>query len=369
MRKSVVNVIILAIVLAFGLSFFGCMGGAGGGGDTSGAKNYNADVKVVAPEEIDTEHFVLEEDTTYYTSPGFSLWMEVNGAFLEMDYFYLDGNKRVYDNLYFYEDDYFYIVTDDYKDLYASLGDSADKEYAEEEKEQGYDIQLNVKKSGIYKLVFDLDTLKFDMEYKSEITTPVYYTIKNCQIYTTATNWVDMSVNPNNKDEFVINDFYIGVNQFVSFQDRTHTSLYKNTVDVSCAEKYATYQYPTTMVNVGGNYNVYINAKTYVVRFELLNPDTAEYTCVYYDGTDFIELAPQDSAVPYIFKQRVYVDTNYTTSVPKFHTKKYRTYNLTVVPSSAITSTEKYHYFKKIGTYDLTINLKTFELSVELLPE
>ena len=136
--------------------------------------NYNADVQVVAPQNITAEHFVAEEGTTYYTSPGFSLWMEVNGAFLKMDYFSLEGNKRVYDNLYFYVGDYFYIVDDDYENLYASLGDSSDVEFAEEEKEQGYDIQINVKKEGIYKLIFDVDTLKFDMEYKAAIETPRY---------------------------------------------------------------------------------------------------------------------------------------------------------------------------------------------------
>lgn len=101
--------------------------------------DYNADIQVVAPENIDTEHFVPVEDETYYTSPGFSLCVEVNGQFMIMEYFSIDGDKRVYDNLYLYVGDYFYIVTDDYKDLYASLGDSSDLEYAEEEKEQGYD--------------------------------------------------------------------------------------------------------------------------------------------------------------------------------------------------------------------------------------
>ncbi|MBO5328791.1 MAG: hypothetical protein J6B04_06430 [Clostridia bacterium] len=366
MKKKFTYFIATLMVVISALTLVGCNMGSGFKPNT----NYNDDIQVVAPENITNDLFVVEENTTYYTSPGFSLWMEVNGAFLKMDYFYLDGNKRVYDNLYFYKDDYFYIVTDDYKDLYASLSDSADSEYAEEEKEQGYDIQINVKKEGIYKLVFDVDTLKFDMEYKSEIDTPKYYPIKKCQIYSNAAKWVDMSVNPANPDEFVISNFAIGVNETITFQDATHTSIYKITLNESCNEKYGSYAYPSVVLNVGGNYDIYINAKTYEVKLELLNPDTAKYSCVYYDGTDFITLQPYDSAVPYVFRQRIVVDTKNTTSLPKFHTEKYRTYKLTVVDDfNLLSASSKNYYFKQIGTYDVIINLKTFEISVELLPE
>lgn len=349
--------------------FSGCIPTGTGGAPQ--IPNYNADIQTVAPEDITTEHFVAEENTTYYTSQGLSLMVEVNGAFLEMEYFSLDGDKRVYDNLYFYKDDYFYMITGDYKDLYASLGDFADLEYAEEEKQSGEDIQINIKKSGIYKLTFDTSTLKFDMEYKAEIQTPVYYTIKKCQIYSVATNWVDMGVNSANEEEFVINNFSIGVNQFISFQDTTHTSLYKVSLDESCNEKYGSYQYPSVMVNVGGNYNIYINKKTYVVRLELLNPNTAIYSCVYYDGADFITLQPYETDIPYIFRQRVTIATANDTQVPKFHTEKYRTYHLTVVDTASLLtrSSKGNYYFKKAGTYDIIVNLKNFELTVELLPE
>lgn len=363
MKKNFLYILAIVVVMMGGTSFVAC----DFGGTTT--PDYNADIQEIAPEDIKTEHFVAEEGKTYYTSPGFSLMMEVNGAFLEMDYFTLEGNKRIYDNLYFYEKDYFYIITSDYKDLYASLGDSADLEYAEEEKEQGYDIQINVKKAGIYKLIFDVDTLKFDMEYKAEITTPVYYTIPNCSIYSLATNWVEMSVNTANADEFVIHNYHIGVNEFISFHDRTHVSLYKVSMDENCNEKYASYKYPTVMVNVGGNYDIYINAKTYVVRMELLNPDTAAYSCVYYDGTDFITLAPYEEAVAYLFRQRIVVE-DANERLPDFHTEKYRTYDLTVVDEAGfLKSVGSSYYFKKAGTYDVIVNLKTFEITVELLPE
>lgn len=111
---------------------------------------------------------------------------------------------------------------------------------------------------------------------------------------------------------------------------------------------------------------MYINKKTYVVRLELLNPDTATYSCVYYDGTDFITLQPYESDVPYVFRQSIVVTTQYTTRIPDFHTAKYRTYDLTVVDTMNVLMS---NYFKQPGTYDVIVNLKTFEITAELLPE
>lgn len=366
MKKRVLCGILALSTLLGGIALVGCGAGAG----NAVKPDYNADIEVVQPENIDMEHFVADEGETYYTSSGLQLCMEVNGAYLIMNYFSLDGNKRVYDNLYFYEDDYFYMITGNYRDIYASLGDSADTEYAEEEREQGEDIQVNVKKSGIYKLVFDLDTLKFDMEYKAEIETPVYYTIKKCQIYSVASEYVEMSVNPDNEDEFVVRNFHIDAGKYIYFQDHTHVSLYKVSVDESCNNKYGSYTYPNLAVGIGGDYNVYINAKTYVVRLELLNPDTATYSCVYYDGNEFNELTPYNADVPYIFRQRLVVTTRWTTSVPKFHTANYRTYDLTVVDTTdVLMGSGKNYYFKEPGEYELTINLKTFEITAELLQQ
>ena len=158
MKKLFNNIILSLIVFVSVFSLAGCFGGT-----PSGPKDYNEDIKAVSPEDIKVEHFVIEENTTYYTSPGLSLCMSVNGHYMILDYFSLDGDKRVYDNLYFYKDDYFFIVTDDYKDWFASLGDENDKQYAEEEKEDGYDVQINIKTPGVYKVIFDTKTLKFDL--------------------------------------------------------------------------------------------------------------------------------------------------------------------------------------------------------------
>ena len=127
MKKKFLYLILALLFIISGVYLVGC-----NFGDTSNNTDYNADVEEVNPENITIDDFIIEEGKTYYTSESLSLMMEVNGAFLEMSYFSLDGNKRVYDNLYFYVDDYFYMITGDYRDIYASLGDSTDTEYAEE---------------------------------------------------------------------------------------------------------------------------------------------------------------------------------------------------------------------------------------------
>ena len=351
--------------LFLGVSAFALVGCNNENPPASG--NYNADIQVVAPENITTEHFVIEDNTTYYTSPGFSLYISVMGHFMAMDYFSLDGDKRIYDNIYFYENDYLYIVTDDYKDLFASLGDSSDTQYAEEEKEAGVDIQLNIKTSGVYKVIFDTKTLKFDLEYKAEIETPKYYTIKNCDIYSIATSWVEMSVNPSNEEEFYISNFHIDTGKIISFFSHIHISNFIPTLE-SNSQKYATCNKANIKIIIGGDYNVYINSKTYEVRLELTNPQTANYTCVYYNGNDFINLSLDDQNISYIFTLQYEVDTAYT-SVPKFYNTHYTQYKLSLATSPNIVGSGESYYFKTTGTYKLTINLITFEITAELLPE
>ena len=114
---------------------------------------------------------------------------------------------------------------------------------------------------------------------------------------------------------------------------------------------------------------MYINKKTYVVRLELINPDAATYSCVYYDGTEFIALHPYEVDTPYIFRQRIVVTTKYTTSLPKFYTAKYNTYNLKVVETDILTRSGNNYYFNQLGIYDVIIKLKTFEITAELLPK
>ena len=190
--------------------------------------------------------------------------------------------------------------------------------------------------------------------------------MKNCSIYSVATSWVEMGVNPANSDEFVINNFNVEAGKIIGFYNNLHVSNYKVTLEESIDGKLAEARKTSVTVNVGGAYNIYVNKKTYVVRMELLNPETASYSCVYYNGTDFITLDPYAAEVPYVYHHRIAVDKHDV--LPKFHTKDYKTYNLTVTESYLLNASGKNYYFQQAGMYDVIVNLKTFEISVELLP-
>ena len=178
-----------------------------------------------------------------------------------------------------------------------------------------------------------------------------------------------MSVNPKNADEFVINNFAIEKDTYVCFFNFVHTSNYKVTTEAGLDGKITSGSGSIVYALIGGNYNVYINKKTYVVRFELNDVSSASYSCVYYDGNAFLTLQPYESDVPYIFRQRIVVDEKYT-ALPDFHTASYRTYRLTVVDTENVFSAVgKSHYFKETGTYDIIINLRSFEVTAVRLPE
>ena len=177
-----------------------------------------------------------------------------------------------------------------------------------------------------------------------------------------------MSVNPANPDEFMLQNIALGEKE-VFFYGKLHVSNYKITLDASCNDTLASARKNTLTVNVVGNYNVYINAKTYVVRLELLNPDTATYSCIYYDGSEYITLTPYEEDVPHVFRQRVVVTTKYTTSVPKFHSAKYQTYKLIAEESDLIMGSDGDYTFKQPGEYEIIINLRTFTFEVVLLPQ
>ena len=223
-----------------------------------------------------------------------------------------------------------------------------------------------MKKSGIYRLTFDTETLKFDLEYKSEIVTPVYIPMKNCSVYTIDKEWTVMEVNPDNPDEYFLKDYEIKRDSLVSFFSNDHTSNYKITLDEGVKDKFVSGEGIASFMNIGGVYDIFVNKYTYEVRFSIKNLESADFGCIYYDGEDFIELEPVDEATPYLFRQRIEVTTKNTTSVPKFYSGKYTAYKLKVKPSELLSSTEKYSYFKNVGTYDLTVDLMNFEITVEL---
>ena len=366
MKKLLMHLLPITFIIMCSLLLTSCFGGGGIG--NSAEQDYNNDISEIQPESITTEDFVCEEGKTYYTSSDYSLMVSVNGEFLELKYFTVDGTKRIFDNVYFYEDDYFYVITSDYKYIYAALADSSDIQYAEEERQLGEEVQINVTKSGIYTVSFDAKTKKFDLEYKAEITEPKYYTIKTCSVYNIDKGWSEMTKNQDNTDEFCIKNYPISAGSSISFYNNLHTSNYNVTLHSSIDGKLASAKKALVSVNVGGIYNVYINSKTYEVRLELTNPETATYSCVYYDGKNFLPLAPTDGNTPYIFTCLVTIEYKYD-YIPDFHTDNYNTYSLEVEASELVIRGEDDAFFKETGDFVLTIDLKEFKITVARLPE
>lgn len=335
--------------------------------DTTISINNSIDLEVYTPNSN------LESDeNTYYISKQLVLVTSINGSFKVDRPFTLDENdenKRIYDNLYFYEKDYFWMdVRDsfDLNDMFYELSDPTDTQYVDVNSEAG---RLDIKKgqSGIYKVIFDISTLKFDLEFKSEIVTPVYETIENCSLYTTSTHWVEMKINSANEDEFILENFSVASKTRISFFSNIHTSNYKITVDENYKDKWISQSQNDAIINIGGNYNIYINAKTYVVRADLLNPLSADYNCMIVENGEFINLEAESDETPYIFSMQV-SGKKYGVVPDSFYSVGYMKYNLSFNDSELIMG-DTYKLFKQDGTYKIVVNLLTFKIDVLMLGE
>ena len=328
----------------------------------------------------------MGEEEQFYTSKKLSFVSSINGFYSVDKPFTLDksdDSKRIYDDIYLYIDDYFYMDMADSFNIYCNLSDDSDSEYATIYKEQNTDIYVLIKKQGIYKIVFDLKTMSFDMEYKAEITTPVYPEIKNVDmatvvdknvIYTTMTK-------AENSDEFLLENVNIQIGQSVYFNNYfTHTSTYKITLKENIDKKYAVVEGKNlkyVKFYIGGNYNIYLNAKTYEVNIVLNNINDATYFCQTYYNDEYIVIT-NSAENPYVFNYE-YTATEdiggygvHSDDIPKFYTKSYQKYDLAVTDSSLISKSEYKgaltYYFKKTGTYIITIDLSNFTISVSLKP-
>ena len=357
MRKNNVLYLIFAILFLLPSVFVmsGCFGSGTGGLNIDNSR----DLVVSEPAEGQTD------ENQYYTSKKLQLVTEINGSFKVGRPFVLDendANKRIYDDIYFYEDDFFKMDVSDSSLIFYSLSNDEDLEYVSINEDYGR-IVIKQGKSGIYKLVFDITTFDFDIEYKSPIDTPKYETIESCDIYSVATSWQQMIVNPENLDEFVINNFTVSAKKLVSFfSHNIHTSNYKITLSDACKDKYA-YQIgdkATQMcyMKIGGTYSVYINSKTYVVRFELVNIETADYYCI--SASSKVSNLQQSTEHKYIFTCD-YAASQYS-DVPDFYDDAYQKYNLTIQSSPFLRNGTG--WFLTAGSYKLTINLQTFTIEV-----
>ena len=189
-----------------------------------------------------------------------------------------------------------------------------DLEYAEVEKSQGEDVQVNIKVAGIYNLIFDVKTKTFDLDYVSAITTPVYETIEKCEIgYLDSNKEMQYVAMQKQGDELCVKNVHFAVGKGVGFYSAfTHVSWYKTTMDASCANqlifKRGTKPNSDIYFMVGGTYNLYLNPETYVVRAELVSADADGYSAyvILDENLDVLDepaqLSLNDNAINYQFK-------------------------------------------------------------------
>lgn len=248
MKRKFLCFIATLLALLNGISFIGCdlpndpydssSGNSSAEGEIPLIDN-QVDLKEFTPAPNDDYPYI--EGETYYQSNSVDLVTEINGNYTTDKPFTLDpenDKKRIYHNIYFYKEDFFQILYykkfGDLGSLYVIMSDENDQEYAEiEYTPQGSPLQVNIKEQGIYNLILDIETFGIDMVKVGEIDTPVYETIKTCELYVhlSADNY---TYSPMTLDT-ATNEYYmqaeIPLNASLGFFSASHNSRYKMTVD------------------------------------------------------------------------------------------------------------------------------------------
>ena len=387
MKRKFLCFIATLLALLNGISFIGCdlpndpydssSGNSSAEGEIPLIDN-QVDLKEFTPAPNDDYPYI--EGETYYQSNSVDLVTEINGNYTTDKPFTLDpenDKKRIYHNIYFYKEDFFQILYykkfGDLGSLYVIMSDENDQEYAEiEYTPQGSPLQVNIKEQGIYNLILDIETFGIDMVKVGEIDTPVYETIKTCELYVhlSADNY---TYSPMTLDT-ATNEYYmqaeIPSNASLGFFSASHNSRYKMTVDTGLNNTLAYWDFvnPTSVrVHVGGTYKVYFHAKTYVLRLELQNPDTANYYCQVGWNQGNV-LTPKSDSEPYLFEYNFDAQgtpTDPYVELPSFYPELGLSYALSIVDEDGFVFADS--YVTESGTYKLTVNLKDLTLTVKKL--
>ena len=317
-----------------------------------------------------------EDGETYYQSAAIDLVTEVNGNYSTNRPFTLDekdDTKRIYHQIYFYEEDYFQVLyyrnPNGLGDVYAVLTDESDHQYAEIKKtEKGTPYQIDIIQDGIYDLILDTKTLGIDMVRTGDIETPVYETIKTCQlgVFVSKDNSTKTAMTLDEETNEYVLEKDIPLGSTIYFTSASGNSRYKMSVDPKIEDRLvycgsATRQ--SAEVHVGGKYEVRFHAKEYSLKLTLLNPDTASYYCQvgWQEGKELTA----DPSAPYLFHYEFLAEgtpDNPRTDLPSFFPKLGMPYRLSVIDPDRLTISNK--VLNEPGTYDLAVNLKDFSLTV-----
>ena len=371
MKKTSLGILALSASLL--LSACSLFGGGGNGGNYT-----NSGLSSLPPEQIPSYVDPIE-GKTYYNNDAVTLSLECSGYFTNYTYFYVDEtdeNVRVYDNLYFYEKDYFYFVSKDVKNLWASIEGEYDTEAVEEEKENGYDIQINVKKAGIYTLKFNLETKKVKVIYKSEITEPKYFPVEKADIYSGLDKkYVSMTRSASNPDELEYKNLQIDASKGCAIVNSPlHGVAFRLGLEQSCNGKVITYIGNTLRDKsfygcIDGKINVYFNTKTYEMRAEFADKENSTFyvSALNMPGVPEPEVSKDH---PYIFTTTFTPASQYDLEVPHFYGKhvnllefNYSEDTIELYEYEYKGEMRSYYRFKELATYNITIDMSTLELT------
>lgn len=376
MKRIVCLVVTLLIFISstclVGCDFLSFLNDDKDDGNETPVINNSVDLNEYVPTPDDDTEYA--EDETYYTSVSIDFVTKVNGNYSIDRPFTLDKenqNKRIYRNVYFYEEDYFQVIY--YKDItklgtiYALLSDESDQQYVEVQyTEKGNPYQIDIVKKGVYDIILDIETLAIDMFFLRDIQTPVYETIKTCELKVHVSledySYTAMTLNQQTNEWYI--EKFIPLDASIGFYSDTHNSKYNMTVEPKLFDRYVYWSYNSrsqVQVHVGGTYKIYFNAKTYVLRLELQNPDTASYYCQV-GWKENKELTPVSPTTPYLFEHELVAEKDYT-ELPSFYPCLGMSYDLTVIDvEDNVFNDEE---VRNKGTYKLSVNLKEFTLTVE----
>ena len=373
MKKKFLGFLAAFFVLMSGMTLTGCdLFGDRGDGDGDNEPptiDNEVDLDEYTPTPDDDREY--EEGETYYTSTAIDLVTEIHGNYTVDRPFTLDKtdeNKRIYANLYMYEGDFFQVIyyknVNDLGQLYATLSDSSDTQYAEVELSTGGSpLQINILQQGIYNLILDTTTMAIDMVRVGDIDTPVYETIKACElmVHESLSNhtYSAMTLDTTTGEYYI--QAQIPMNASIGFFNASHMGRYQLEIAPESSNKWMYKSNADEIrVHVGGTYKVYFHAKNYVARLELQNPDTATYYCQvgWQQGN---VLSPKSASEPYLFEYE-YVAMQADEELLDIYPKLGMPYALSIVDEYELIDYGT--YFKEEGAYKLIINLKYFTLTV-----
>lgn len=354
------------------------------------------DEKLTQVNEAELAKWQDAGEGTFYKSDLYDMHCTIAGYFTYGRPFTLGEteNIHIYNNLCLYEGDEFFIAKNKSRnqgsflpnfDYCFKLKDESDTQYvtidSPAEDPTCGSLFVNQGKDGVYKITFDTETQLIDLEYLSEIETPKYDVLSGVDIQnihdSSDKKTTRMRENPDNPDEICVLGYSIPMYASIIFPNNLgcYTRVWLDASYVNTARTFTKRE--LLRFSRGGVFNVYLNTKTYVVRLEQLDYETAKYNCYYIfvndanPNGDALAMT-QDAEHPYIyhldnFSNRKELGFISTIRFVDIEPNERGTYKYVLEPTNTnISRDDNNGYFFTVGgTFNITINLKEGTLDAQ----